>query len=215
MSDDKPIEPSAILIKQLEEDYGIDDGQERPKLPRLESVSIDKSSEELIELIAQAHSPEEAQLFLKGVSDKLLAEHQKRYDHAKQMLSGQLHYLRGVKATIDQALADIDSQIGRLVPKDTSAAALFALEKSRLVEQSLEAGSRITEIEIAQDLKSYPSSLLRTATYSERKVAPKRALILVLTLILGLIVAIILAFIVEFIAANGKSGESAGSADKS
>lgn len=215
VSSDKPIESSVILIKQLKEDYGIDNGQGRPDLPRLESVSVDKSSDELIELIAQAHSPDEAQIFLKEVSEKLLAKHQKRYDYAKEMLGGQLHYLHGVKTTIDRALADIDSQIGRLAPQDTSAAALFTLEKSRLVEQSLEAGGKITEIEIAQDLKSYPSSLLRTATYRDRKVAPKRALILALTLILALIFAIMLAFIVEFISSNSKSGGGVGSAAKS
>ncbi|MBN4073782.1 hypothetical protein JYU18_00815 [bacterium AH-315-E07] len=215
VSVDKSIEPSAILIKQMKEDYGIDDAQERPKLPRLESVSVDKSSDELIGLVTQAHSPDEAQIFLKEVSEKLLAKHQKRYDHAKQVLGGQLVYLRDVKATVDRALADIDRQAELLAQHDTSAAALFTLEKSRLAEQSLEAGGKISEVEIAQDLKSYPSSLLRAATYSETVVSPKRTLTLVLTCIMAFIVAIILAFIVEFISVNSRNGGSAGSAAKS
>ena len=208
MSDDKPIEPSAILIKRLKEEYGVDDAQERPDLPRLESVAVDKSSTEIVELVAQAHSADEAQTFLKNVSDKLLAEHQKRYGHARKVLDGQLDYLRGVKATLDQALADIDEQIEGLTQQDTSAVVLFALEKSRLVEQSLEAGGRITEIKIAQELESSPSSLLRTATYSERVVSPKRPLILILTLILALIMGVIFAFIVEFISSNNRNDEN-------
>ena len=205
VSGDKLIELPSILIKRLVEDYRVEDGQNRPKLPRLGSVSLDKSSADVIELMSQAHSADDAQQFLATVLDKLLAKHRTMYEQAAQMLGGRLDYLQGVKTTIDNALVGINHQIGELTKQDTSAAALFILEKSRLIEQSLEAEFRITELAIAQDLKSYPSSLLRTATFSDNKVSPKRKLILTLTLILALISAVILAFIIEFIAANSKN----------
>ncbi|NOX28159.1 MAG: hypothetical protein GXP21_08275 [Gammaproteobacteria bacterium] len=204
---DKLIETPLILIKRLVEDYRVEDSQNRPKLPRLDSVSLDKSSADVVELVSQAHSADDAQQFLATVLDKLLAEHRSMYEQTAQVLGGRLDYLRGVKTTIDNALVDIDHQMGELIKQDTSAAALFTLEKSRLLEQSLEAEGRIAELTIAQDLKSYPSSLLRAATFSDNKVSPKRKLILTLTLILSLILAIILAFIVEFIAANSKNDE--------
>jgi len=205
ISDDKPIEASAILIKRLQEDYGIEDDKERPDLPRLESVSADKSSAELIEITARAYSPDDAQNFLRGVTDVLLLEHRQLYDRARQVLGGQLDYLRSIEARIDQALTEIDAQIKQLAQRDTSTAALFTLEKSRLVEQLLEAQGRVSEIEVAQDLKSYPSSLLRIATYSESVVSPKRLLILMLTFILALIMGVVLAFMVEFASLNSQN----------
>jgi hypothetical protein len=207
VSSDRLIESPSILIRRLVEDYGVRDSQNRPGLPRLESISLDKSNSDIIELVSKAHSADDAQQFLAIVLDKLLIEHRVLHDEVAQVLGGRLDYLRGVKTTIDKALVDIDHQIDELTKQDISAAALFALEKSRLVEQSLEAEGRITELAIAQDLKSYPSSLLRAATFSDNKVSPKRKLILTLSLILSLILAVILAFIVEFIAANSKNDE--------
>ncbi len=208
VSGDAPIEPPAILVKRLKEDYGVGDARERHDLPRLESVSVDKNSTELIELLARAHSADEAQDFLEKVSDKLLLEHRQLYDRAKQALGGRLDYLRNAKMAIDQALADIDANVEGLVQRDISAAVLFALEKTRLLEQSLEVEGRIAELKIVQEIKSYPSSLIRTATYSERTVAPKRPLILILTFILALIMGVILAFIVEFISLNNKNDDN-------
>ena len=208
ISGDKPIEEPTILVKRLIEDYGIEDAQNRPKLPRLESVSVDKGSNELIEIVAQAYSPDEAQVFLSNVVETLLAEHEKLYANARQLLGGQLEYLQGVKVTVDQALTDIDAQVKGLTQQDTSAAALFALEKSRLVEQSLEVEGRISELKITQELKSHPSSLLRSATYSDGAVAPKRGLILTLATILALFAAIVFAFIIEFLKPNDSDKDS-------
>jgi len=214
IADDKPIEPPAILIKRLQEDYGIEDGKERPDLPRLESVSADKSSVELIEITARAYSPDDAQNFLRGVTDVLLLEHRQLYDRARQVLGGQLDYLRSVEITIDRALAEIDVRIKQLTQRNTPAAALFALEKSRLVEQSLNGQRRISEIEVAQELKSHLSSLLRVATYSESVVSPKRLLILMLTFILALIMGVVLAFMVEFISLDSQNHKSKGAKAK-
>ncbi|MBL4852019.1 MAG: hypothetical protein JKY90_07040 [Gammaproteobacteria bacterium] len=207
ISDGKPIEASTILVRRLQEDYGIEDDKERPGFPRLDSVSADKSSAELIEITARAYSPGDAQNFLSGVTDTLLFEHQQLYDRARQVWGGQLGYLRSVEATINKALVDINIQMKQLTQRDTSTAALFSLEKTRLVEQSLEVQGRISQIEVTQEMKSYPSSLLRTATYSENIVSPKRLLILMLAFILALIVGIVLAFMVEFASSNSRNDE--------
>lgn len=211
VSGGQQIESTPILITRLTEDYGINDAQERPDFPRMESVSLDKSSPDLVELIAQAHSPEQAYDFLQGVTNKLLDEHSQRYDEVKQLLSGKLNYLLRVKRSINQALISLDHQITELTKSDASAAVLlFALEKSRLIEQSLDAEGRITELEIAQDLKLYSSSLLRAPTDARNKVSPKRKLILMMTLVLSLIMGIILAFFIEFVSSNNSDKEDGG-----
>ncbi len=198
VSGDQPIERSSWLIKRLTESYKVEDAS-RPELPRLDSIVNDKTDVNTIELIARAHSPEEAQSFLTDITNTVLLEHHKVFDRATLLFSDQTDFLRGVKSTVDSALAEIDRQVEQLAAEDTSAAALFALEKSRLLEHSLEAEGRIAAAEIAQELRSYPSSLLREPTHRPYAIAPKRRMLVAMALMLGLGLGIAIALFKEYI----------------
>lgn len=197
VSGDQPIEPAPGLIKRLVENYRVNDAT-RPELPRLDSIVNDKTDVNTIEIIAHAHSPEEAQSFLTDVTNSVLLEHHQVFDRATTLFSDQTDFLRGVKSTIDLALAEIDEQVERLTAEDTSAAALFALEKSRLLEHSLVAEGRIAAAEIAHELRSYPSSVLREPTLSSYAISPRRLLISTLSLVLGLGLGFAIALFLEF-----------------
>lgn len=202
ISDDLAIEAGPLLVKRLEERYQVDDPNGRLPLPRIERVRRDKNNGDVLEIVARAHSAQAAQGFLQGVVDTLLAEHDVLFTAARQLVDERLIHLREVKATIDNALVELDQRIQALAQNDTSTAALLALEKSRLIEQSLITENRLTGLDMMQQLKLQPSRSLRAPTLPETPTWPKPILIMSLAFVASLFAATVLAFFAEFLANN-------------
>jgi Uncharacterized protein involved in exopolysaccharide biosynthesis len=76
----QPVDNGLQLASRLMNQYTpVNTGQAKKQMPKLYAVTPDKADGSILTLEAQGHSPQEAQQYLQGVIQRLLAEDQQRY----------------------------------------------------------------------------------------------------------------------------------------
>ena len=119
----QPVDNGLQLASRLMNQYTlVNTGQAKKQMPKLYAVTPDKADGSILTLEAQGHSPQEAQQYLQGVIQRLLAEDQQRYQQIVGARQAQLAQYQRMRATLDTK-----SGKGRV----GSTSALLVLERFR------------------------------------------------------------------------------------
>ncbi|MEQ6340345.1 MAG: Wzz/FepE/Etk N-terminal domain-containing protein [Gammaproteobacteria bacterium] len=197
-----PLESPQLLVQRLKEEYRIkDDSEGEQKFPLIkEAKTMEKTLANGIEITAQAHSAAEAQKFLADVTTKVLRQHLKLYDMARNEQQKQLESLEKQKDQVEQVLILLRSRVTSVAGSDAALAGLLALEQDRLLQQLPQIEQQQAAVRLAMsELQSRPTILLRQPTLPAKPVKPKPALYLALAAVLGLMLGVFGAFFAEFV----------------
>lgn len=189
------VTPPAALVLELRERFEVGEtGRERPFLQ-----SVKQEGDDAVEMVAEAHSAEEAQRFLLQNLQELLDQLEQRYNAVRKLQEAAL-------ATVDAQIAALEEQIQKLgetateLDVDDAVRALIVLQRSTiqadlptLQEQRLRLQQSLTS------LRTYPAQLVREPTLPEQASSPRKALTLALALVLGAMLGVMAAFLAEFL----------------
>jgi LPS O-antigen subunit length determinant protein (WzzB/FepE family) len=166
----------------------------KKQLPKLYAVTPGKEDGGVIlTLEARARSSQEAQQFLQGIIQRLLASQQRRYDQLLKTRQAQLRQLQAQYEDLRPAI-NAKGRIGKA--QADSASALLLLEQSRRTEtlSTMLVAIAHKENELAP-VNTMPTVETLSPRYDPNPVAPKRMLILVLAMVGGLMLGVFLALV--------------------
>ncbi len=201
------VETPQLLVQRLKEEYRVKDQSEGgQKLPAIKEVkTMEKSLANGVEIIVQAHEPQEAQKFLIEVVAKVIKRHQKLFDVGRAEQTKQLEALQQEAERIEQALVLIEHRISALVGSEASLAGLLTLQKDLLLQRLPQIAQQQTTVRLAMsELQSTPTFMLRTPTLPIEPISPKPVLYMTLAGVVGLMLGIFGAFFAEFIGKTRK-----------
>lgn len=156
------------------------------------TVTPDKADGSILTLEARGRSPQEAQQYLQGVTQRLLAEDQQRYQQILGTRQAQLTRLQALYQGMHTSLDAKKSGKGQV----DSISALLLLEQSRNSEALANIQIAIDKIENAlAPNNTSPTVQTLSPRYDPIPVAPKRGLILVLAGLGGLMLGVFLALL--------------------
>lgn len=206
----KPLDSGVQLASRLMNAYTpVNAEVAERQLPKLYSVTPDSADPSLLTLVARGRSPTEAQAYLKGVIDSLLAGQQKRFDDLVKVRQGQLAQLQAQYQKMNTALAMPDSR--QASKGDSSRSALLYMEQGKRVEALT---SVLGEIAKAQDelspVNTAPTEMTRSPSLDPKPVAPRRLLIIVLAIVGGLMTGVFLALLHNAWSRSKAEGRTAG-----
>jgi uncharacterized protein involved in exopolysaccharide biosynthesis len=156
-------------------------------------VTPDKEDGIILTLQARARSPQEAQQYLRGIIQRLLANQQQRYD---QLLKARQAQLAQLQAQYEDLRPALNAKGGMGKAATDSASALLLLEQSRRTDtlSTMLVAIANMENELAP-VNTTPTVETLSPRYDPSPVAPKRLLILMLALAGGLMLGIFLALV--------------------
>ena len=196
------LESPQLVVQRIREEYRVKDDSEGPRnLPILTEVKVmDKSLANGVEFIVQAHSAEEAQLFLGKIVSKIMDRHKQLFDMGRSEQQKQFESLQKHRDAIERGLIAIRERISALGKGDAALVGLLTLEQDRLLQQLPQVEQQIVALRLAMsELQSTPTFLLREPTLPIKPIKPKPALYLSLAMVLGLILGVFGAFFAEFL----------------
>ena len=211
------VEAPQLLVQRLKEEYRVKDQSEgEQKFPAIKEVkTMEKSLANGVEIIVQAHEPQEAQKFLTDVVAKVIKRHQKLFDMGRAEQIKQMESLQQEYERIEQALVLIEHRISALVGSEASLAGLLTLQKDLLLQRLPQLAQQQATLRLAMsELQSTPTFMLRTPTLPIEPVSPKPVLYMTLAGVVGLMLGIFGAFFAEFVGKTRKQLQ-ATSEDKS
>lgn len=190
----QPLDNALQLASRLKNHYTpVNTDLATKQLPKLYAVTPDKKDDIILTLEARARSPQEAQQYLQGIIQRLLASQQQRYDQLFKARQAQLGQLQAQYEDLRPTLNAKD-RISK-TPAD-SASALLLLEQSRRIDtlSGLLVAIANMENELAP-VNTMPTVETLSPRYDPNPVAPKRLLILMLALLGGLMLGVFLALV--------------------
>lgn len=188
------VEPAAVLVERLTEQYRIKDITEGPQpMPQLVSIKANKGVPDIVTLSARAHTAEEAQHYLVGVVAKLQAEHESTYQEATQQQRDRVELIsRRIEQIRQHPQPHGDS--GAL--KTVSPA-----QKENLLQEVEVLGHELASLNIGlSKIQTQPTRLIRDPTLPVNPVQPRPLLYLGLATAGGIIFGLICVFMAEYIA---------------
>ncbi len=188
----KPLDNGLQLASRLMNEYTpVNTEVAKKQLPKLYTVTADKDDPSLLTLVVRGRSPEQAQTYLQGVIQHLLASQQKRFDQVMKTRQAQLAQLQAQYQELDAALQTKAVAKGN---SDSVSSAVLLLEQSKRVDALATIMQNISRLQDELTLvNSASTEMTLPPSYDPIPVAPKRLLILVLSLVGGLMVGVFLA----------------------
>ena len=188
----QPLDNGLQLASRLMNQYTlVNTEQAKKQMPKLYAVTPDKADGSILTLEAQGRSPQEAQQYLQGVIQRLLAEGQKRY---QQIVGAREAQLTQLQAQYQSMRTSLDTKRGKGQVDSTSA--LLLLEQFRRTDALTAVQASIANLENAlAPNNTSPMSVTLSPRYDPIPVAPKRGLILVLAGLAGLVLGVFLALL--------------------
>lgn len=190
----QPLDNALQLASRLKNHYTpVNTDLAQKQLPKLYAVTPDKKDGIILTLEARARSPQEAQQYLQGIIQQLLASQQQRYDQLLKARQAQLGQLRAQYEDLRPAL-NTKGRMGKAQADSTSA--LLLLEQSRRTETL--SGLLVAIANMQNELapvNTMPTMETLSPRYDPNPVAPKRLLILMLALVGGLMLGVFLALV--------------------
>ncbi|WP_414041090.1 Wzz/FepE/Etk N-terminal domain-containing protein [Acidithiobacillus sp. M4-SHS-6] len=188
----QPLNNSLQLASALMNRYTlVNTEQANKQLPKLYAVTPDKADGSILTLEAQGRSPQEAQQYLQGVIQRLLAEDHQRY---QQLVGVRQAQLKRLQTQYQHMRSAADIKIGKGQADSTSA--LLLLEQFRRTEALTHIQSAIANMENAlAPNNTSPTAQTLSPRYDPIPIAPKRGLILVLAGLGGLMLGVFLALL--------------------
>ena len=188
----QPVDNGLQLANRLMNQYTpVNTVQAKKQMPKLYAVTPDKADGSILTLEAQGRSPQEAQQYLQGVIQRLLAEDQQRY---QQIVGTRQAQLTQLQALYQGTRTSLDTKSGKGQVDSTSA--LLLLEQSRRSDALTNIQAAIAKMENAlAPNNTSPTIQTLSPRYDPIPVAPKRGLILVLAGLGGLMLGVFLALL--------------------
>ena len=195
---DKPINNDLRLARRLKNAYTPLNTQVAARqLPKLYAVAPDKDDPAILALIVHGKSPAQAQAFLQGILNKLIASERGIYDQAVQMRQAQLAQLQNQY----QSMVKTGMQTTDRKGVDTAAMTLALLEKT---QQMSAIPAMLRQIAQAQNalspISTHPTEITLQPTDDPKAVQPKKLAVLILALFGGLIIGIFVVLLRDAIA---------------
>ncbi|MBU2851340.1 Wzz/FepE/Etk N-terminal domain-containing protein [Acidithiobacillus ferrivorans] len=190
----QPLDNAPQLASRLMNHYTLVNTELAQKqLPKLYAVTPDKEDGIILTLKARARSPQEAQQYLQGIIQRLLANQQQRYDQLFKARQAQLGQMQAEYEDLRPPL-NAKKRMGKA--QTDSASALLLLEQSRRTEtlSTMLVAIANMENELAP-VNTMPTIETLSPRYDPNPVAPKRLLILVLAMVGGLMLGVFLALV--------------------
>ncbi|MFA7524899.1 MAG: Wzz/FepE/Etk N-terminal domain-containing protein [Acidithiobacillus sp.] len=188
----QPVDNGLQLASRLMNQYTpVNTEQAKKQMPKLYAVTPDKADGSILTLEAQGRSPQEAQQYLQGVIQRLLAEDQQRY---QQIVGARQAQLTRLQAQYQGMRTPPSTKIGKGQADSTSA--LLFLEQSRRTDALTNIQAAIAKMENAlAPNNTSPTVQTLSPRYDPIPIAPKRGLILVLAGLGGLMLGVFLALL--------------------
>lgn len=182
-----PIEPPETVAERLKERYHVDmPGEFQMSMPRLESVSLNRSAKDIIVLRARALRPDEAHDYLAKVVDGVLQEHHREIVAFNGTLQRQAEHIGHRITQLQSQLSSHPDGSSTRSSNRVDLAAVLALERGALLERI----SRLeeTRVQIQRELTAAsPTELIDGPTLPEYRVSPRRSLVLGAGTLIGLL----------------------------
>ncbi|MFL6622359.1 MAG: Wzz/FepE/Etk N-terminal domain-containing protein [Sulfurifustis sp.] len=192
-----PLEPPETVAERLKERYHVDMPDESGLgMPRLESVSLNRSAKNLIVLRARALGPEEAHDFLAKVVGEVLEEHHREMVAFNGVLQRQAEEIGSRIAQVQSQLSSYASRSSARSPNRVDIDAILVLERGALLERM----SRLeeTRLQILRQLTAAsPTELIDGPTIPEHRVSPRRSLVLGAGTLIGMFAGTFVAVILQ------------------
>jgi len=190
----QPLDNALRLASRLKNRYTpVNTDLAQKQLPKLYAVTPDKKDHTILTLGARARSPQEAQQYLQGIIQRLLASQQQRYNQLFKARQAQLGQLQAQYDELRPAL-NAKARIGKA--QADSASALLLLEQSRRTETL---SGLLVAIANMQDelapVNTMPTIETLSPRYDPNPVAPRRLRIPLLALVGGLMLGVFLALV--------------------
>lgn len=189
----QPLDNALQLASRLMNHYTLINTElAKKQLPKLYAVTPDKEDGIILTLVARARSPQEAQQYLQGIIQRLLASQQQRYDQLFKARQAQLAQLQAQYEDLRPVL-NAKGRIGKT--QADSASALLLLESRRADTLS---GLLVAIANMQNELapvNTMPTIETLSPRYDPNPVAPKRLLILMLAVVGGLMLGVFLALV--------------------
>ena len=188
----QPVDNGPQLASRLMNQYTpVNTEQAKKQMPKLYAVTPDKADGSILTLEAQGRSPQEAQQYLQGVIQRLLAEDQQRY---QQIVGARQAQLAQLQAQYQGMRTSLDTKSGKGQVGSTSA--LLLLEQFRRTDALTSVQASIAKMENAlTPNNTSPTAQTLSPRYDPIPIAPKRGLILVLAGLGGLMLGVFLALL--------------------
>jgi len=185
---DKPIADGPQLASQLMNAYTpLNTEVAARQLPKLYTVTADEKDPTILTLVARGKSPAQAQAYLQGILDKLIANEHAIYVQAVRARQAQLAQLQHQYQSLGKTGVQTTDRKGA----DAALQALALLEQSQRMSA---ASAMLEQIAKAQNalspVNTHPTVITLQATYDPEAVKPKKLAILILALFGGLIMGI-------------------------
>lgn len=190
----QPVDNGLQLASRLMNQYTpVNTEQAKKQMPKLYAVTPDKADGSILALEAQGRSPQEAQQYLQGVIQRLLAEDQQRY---QQIVGARQAQLAQLQAQYQRIRATLDTKSGK--GRGGSTPALLVLERFRRTDALTSVQASIAGMENAlTPNNTSPTVQTLSPRYDPIPIAPKRGLILVLAGLGGLMLGVFLALLLN------------------
>ncbi|WP_457596920.1 Wzz/FepE/Etk N-terminal domain-containing protein [Hydrogenimonas sp.] len=218
----KPLENVQSLKFSLERDYHVNDKNIKRELPYVQSVSIPKKSNDLLDIIVYGKDNASATGLLEGVKESILRKHRGLIEDyvslKKELMTTKEKELEYYKERLE-ALQERNEETQKLLQKaidsqnlDQVAALSTVLTDNMTnittLNNAIESiQNAIHNIEVTlSPLNIKPTQIVGGIVTYDHPVKPKTKLILAVSLITGLMLGVFLAFFMEFIA-NAKESE--------
>jgi uncharacterized protein involved in exopolysaccharide biosynthesis len=188
----QPLDNGPQLASRLMNRYTpVNTEQAKKQMPKLYAATPDKADGSILTLEAQGRSPQEAQQYLQGVIQRLLAEDQQRY---QQIVGTRQAQLTQLQAQYQGMSTSLNTKSGKGQVDSTST--LLLLEQFRRTDALTSIQASISKMENAlAPNNTNPTAQTLSPRYDPIPVAPRRGLILVLAGLGGLILGVFLALL--------------------
>lgn len=185
---DKPIDNGPQLASRLMNAYTpLNTEVAARQLPKLYAVTPDKDDLTILTLIVRGKSPAQAQAYLQGILNKLIASERAIYDQAVQVRQAQLAQLQHQYQSMVKTGVQTTDRKGA----DAASQALALLEQSqRMSAASAMLGQIAADQNALSPVSTRPTEITQQPTDDPKAVQPKKLVILILALFGGLIIGI-------------------------
>lgn len=195
-----PVEPAAVMVERLTEQYSIKDGTEGPRpLPQLVSIKVNKGVQDVVTLTARAHTPDEAQRYLGSVVASLQTEHDSVYQEAVLQQRNRAEQIARRIAQLQQHQQTLgDNAVSKSI--DATQRALLLQDRSKVLQEIRMFDQELSALQTGlSKIQTLPTRLLRDPTLPVKPLQPRPLLYLALALAGGMMLGIIGVFLVEYL----------------
>ena len=192
-------DPNALSVELIDE-YGPKIVSGTARTPYLAKKEV-KVRNNILDLAAVGHRPEELIDFLKRIVAKILQRHQQSYVNAIEPLRERIAAIDRQAGILTTQMKELGDLIARLKESSPVQASLVAIERGHLYANldQLER-DRVVLQQLTATTYAGPTKVIAQPELAETPVSPKKLVAIVVGIVLGLVLGLLAVFFKEFFA---------------